>query len=288
MDFSKHIIFVKNSEFLVNYILNQLYSKGLDKKSVFVRGDKESAQTFKEKVYTLPMFGTYSVGIQDFTGDYSNDAFEDYIGKIPQHAYMVFKFDRLPGRISQKIRNNVYFRDVLDDSENANILQNFLVLVGKKVSINARKFLLNQMKEDPQKVLVILEKLVSVTPHLWIDEQAIIASFDESLSAFEGPMAFWKSKGLEAVRILRKLDYPAFRTLYSRFLMTLIRFKLAEGKPIGEKMRIIKASPDTIRRYEDLVKPYTLNNLQARFLYYTAALTKSEDEFLIYHLTAKF
>lgn len=285
VDLSKHILFVKNSEFLLGQVLQQIYSKGLDKRSVYTKEKKESLQSFKEKVFTLPMFGHFSVGILTFEGDYSNDAFDAWIDRVPAHAYIIFLFDRLPGRISQKIKNSVSFRDSLDEAENAEILQNFLTILGKKVSTSARRILLNKMSEAPSKVLTILEKLSSYTPHLWIDENLIKNSFDEALSAFEGPLAFWKSKGLESVRILDKLEYPAFRSLYLRFMMTLIQFKLAEGKSIGEKMRIIHAAPETIRMYEDLVKPYTINKLQARFLYDAAALTKSKQEFLIHHLT---
>lgn len=288
VDLSKHIIFVKNSDFIVNQVLQQLYSKGLDKKSLFKYDKKKSIKEFREDVFTLPMFGTSSVGIIEFEGEYTNEYFDDWIDKVPNHAYILFLFDRIPGRVTQKVKNNVTFRDQLSQAENEEVLNTFLVILGKKVSTSARKVLLNKMNEDPSKVLTILEKLASYTPHLWIEESLITSSFDETLSAFEGPLAFWKSKGLESVRILDKLEYASFRALFPRFLMTLIRFKLAEGKPIGEKMKIIKASPDVIRLYEGLVKQHTLIKLQAYFLYYTSALLKDKQEFLIYHLTKKF
>jgi hypothetical protein len=70
--------------------------------------------------------------------------------------------------------------------------------------------------------------------------------------------------------------------------MILIQFKIAEGKSLGEKMMIIKAAPETIREFEDLVKPHTLRSLEARFLYYSAAFNEPKEVFIIKHLTAKF
>jgi hypothetical protein len=288
VDLSHHIIFVKNSEFLKDQVLQRLYSKGLDKKCVFVKEKKESDKAFQEKVYTVPMFGPFSVGIIQFEDEYSNDAFDKWIDTVPEHAYLIFLFDRLPGRISTKVKMNVSFRDVLSEAENTEVLQNFLTIIGKKVSVSARKFLLRKMEEDPSKVLTILQKLASYTPHLFIDEAIITRSFEESLSAFEGPLAFWRSRGLEATRILNRLEYASFRSLYLRFLMILIQFKIAEGKSLGEKMMIIKAAPETIREFEDLVKPHTLRSLEARFLYYSAAFNEPKEVFIIKHLTAKF
>ena len=287
IDLSHHIIFIKDSDFLVDQSLQYLYSKGLDSKCLYKKEPKEPDVSFREKVYTLPMFGPFAVGIIKWDKEYDNADFDVWIDTVPEHAYIFFRMEKLPGRITQKVKNNVTFRDSLSEAENTEVLQNFLTILGKKVSINARKFLLNRMQEDPAKVITILSKLASYTPHLFIDEDTIKKSFEETLDAFEGPMAFWKSKGLEAARILNKLDFPAFRTLFSRFLLVLIQFKIAEGKSVGEKMRILHAHPDVIRQYEDIVKPHTLKSLENKFLYYTEALSHGKDIFLIKHLTYK-
>lgn len=282
-----HILFLKKDEFIKDQLLQVLYRKGLDSSQVFTLEKKQSEKEFLENLYTKPLLGNYSVGFVEVTEDYDGDKYEKFIGQVPDHAFLVFMFDRLPSRVTAKVKNNIQFRDAFSEEENEAILNNFLTIVGKKVSVTARKFLIDRMGEDAAKTMAILSKLSALIPHLYLDETIIKNSFEEAVSNFQVPLMFFKSKGLEAVRILDKIEYAAFRPLYLNFLMNLIKFKLSENKSFSEKMRILKSSPTTIQRFVDLVKPHTIQSLEARFLYYSAAFRESKDIFLIKHLTYK-
>lgn len=284
----KRIIFCKNSKFLQEYVISMLSSDGLQKSSVFVLEKGISEKKFYEDVYTVPLFGTKSLGIIQYDKEFESEFFEKKLDEVPKHAYLMFMMEKIPLRLTKRLKDNVYFRDIFSEEESREYLLKLLLALGKKVSTSAQSFLMTQMQQDPSQTINVLTKLASLTPHLYLDEQIIKNSFEHSLDAFRVPEMFFKSKGLEADRILNKTDFASFRTLFQNFILTLIRFKLAEKKSLGEKMRIIKASPDTIKKFEDLVRPVTLKSLENRFLFYSYWLDKGKDIFLIKFLTTKF
>ena len=265
-----------------------LSSDGLQKSSVFVLEKGISEKKFYEDVYTVPLFGTKSLGIIQYDKEFESEFFEKKLDEVPKHAYLMFMMEKIPLRLTKRLKDNVYFRDIFSEEESREYLLKLLLALGKKVSTSAQSFLMTQMQQDPSQTINVLTKLASLTPHLYLDEQIIKNSFEHSLDAFRVPEMFFKSKGLEADRILNKTDFASFRTLFQNFILTLIRFKLAEKKSLGEKMRIIKASPDTIKKFEDLVRPVTLKSLENRFLFYSYWLDKGKDIFLIKFLTTKF
>lgn len=284
----KRLIFCKNSKFLQEYVVAMLQSDGLQQSSVFTlnKGDKESK--FFEDVYTVPLFGKKSLGIIKYDKEFDSTFFEAKLDEIPPHAHLMYLVDKIPLRLTKKLKENAYFRDIFSEEESREYLLKLLLALGKKVSTAAQAFLLVQMRQDPSQTINVLTKLASLTPHLYLDEKIIKNSFEHSLDSFRVPEMFFKSKGLEADRILQKTDFASFRTLFQNYILTLIRFKLAEKKSLGEKMRIIKASPDTIKKFEDTVKPLTLKSLEHRFLFYSSWLDKGKDIFLIKFLTTKF
>lgn len=288
IDLSKHIIFCKKSKFLQELLIQQFVTQGMSGSDVHYMQKKQKETTFTEELFQKPLLGAYTLGIQDaLPGDYSNDAYSFYIDRFNQssHAYLVFLFDRLPGRLSAKVKNGVAFRDDLTQDECEELLSNYLTILRKKVSSDARKFLLQQMQQNPEAVLPTLSKIAAYVPHLYLDAQIIRNSFDITISPFQTPELFLRSRGLQSSRILDKVEYEQFRPLFLQYLMHLIQFKIGEKLSIGEKMRIIKAHPQVIEKFTQTVKPYTLLTLQRMFLYYSAAARYDKDIFIIKHLT---
>ena len=237
---------------------------------------------------SISLLGSLTASFIEVKEDELLQIAEDVIPKVADFAYLFFVCDKIPYRVNSKIKSSFQFRDSLDRDEINEILTNFLSLIGKKVSVTARNFLITKMEEDANNTIQILLKLSSIIPHLYLDETIIKNSFEEVITNFQTPLLFFKAKGLQAVKIIESSDYNSFRVLYLNFLMNLIKFKLAEDKSFGEKMRILKTSPATAQKFINLVHPYSLSSLEERFLFYYSALKYSQDIFIVKHLTKKW
>lgn len=288
LQIDKHLIFIKKDQFLKEKYTELLIKKGLDKTSLIQQEKNESLNLLIERLNQRPLLGSLTAAFVEVKEDDLLETAESVIDRIADFAYLFFVCDRIPYRVNSKIKNAFQFRDALDEDEINEILTNFLSLIGKKVSVTARNFLVQKMSENANNTIQILLKLSSLIPHLYIDETIIKNSFEDVITNFQTPLLFFKAKGLQAVKIIENSDYSAFRTLYLNFLMNLIKFKLAEDKSFGEKMRILKSSPATAQKFIDLVHPYSLASLEERFLFYFTVLKQPQDIFIVKHLTKKW
>lgn len=279
----KNVCFTINNDFIVDKLLSKLYGRGVTAGEIERYDPSTNLNLFIENVFSAPLLGSYRVAILNLP-DATNEFFGKILDTVPETTILIFVFDRIPGRITKRMKTSITFRNRLNSDELSNLLSDYLIILGKKVSASTRNFLLVKMSTDLSKTFSILKKIANLTPHLFLDEKSIKKSFELTLSKYEVPEAFYKSKGLDCLIILNQVEFRVFRTLYRNFLFNLIQFKIAENRSTSEKFKIIKAHPDVIRKFEKMAKLTSLPELEARFVYFNFISGFSKEIFIIKHL----
>lgn len=283
------VIFSLKERFYKDFVKAKIIAEGisLDNEIIYSKEQFSSMQLFIEELYTKPLLADSSIGIIDADEyEISSEMVKELCNSIPSHAYIIFLYeDNFPVRLSNDLKTKVYIRSYLSEDEVTQLLSNLLISLNKKLSATAIKFVKEIMPRNPQEVIDTLTKLAVTSPYLYIDENLIKGSFSEQDDSFKLAEKLFVAKGLEASRLVEQSDFQELLPAFLRYISTLIQFKLAENKPVGEKMKIIRAHPEVIYKLSDLVTHYTLNNLRARFIFYSAAGRLGKERFLIKFLT---